>query len=300
MVHTDNGFVPIEDVKLSDKIYALDPGQAGYYEVVYLTNHPVAELLYLTIDGEIMEVTPDHPIYIEGQGWVEAGALTVGDRLRRIDGGWAAVLAIERVVLDAPEVVYNFTVKGVHTYFVLEAGVLVHNCYNSSLDYSGFPRNTVSSGTEAHLRHYGSAFQNTLGPVDNWNSFQRVTKGVYTGEFAGSSHTAWKAYKRTNRSDDIIVFGRRDDVRPWDNISGYETLNFPGWNLRVNDAWMQGGIDRGAKFSLVSPIRLETLWDGLNLRPTVLARELEQLRLAGYRYSRSGNSIGADIFFLPP
>jgi SAM-dependent methyltransferase len=55
--------------------------------------------------------------------------VTAGDRLRRIDGGWAAVLAIERVVLDAPVGVYNFTVAGVHTYFVLEVGVLVHNCF---------------------------------------------------------------------------------------------------------------------------------------------------------------------------
>jgi hypothetical protein len=37
------------------------------------------------------------------------------------------VLAVERVELDEPELVYNFTVKGPHTYFVLEVGVLVHN-----------------------------------------------------------------------------------------------------------------------------------------------------------------------------
>ncbi len=68
------------------------------------------------------------PIYVEGKGWLNAGELAEGDRLRRIDGGWARMLAIERVVLDTPEMVYNFTVRGLHTYFVLEAGVLVHNC----------------------------------------------------------------------------------------------------------------------------------------------------------------------------
>jgi hypothetical protein len=76
----------------------------------------------------MLEVTPEHPLYLEGKGWLKAEAVTAGDRLRRIDGGWAAVLAIERVVLDAPVGVYNFTVAGVHTYFVLEVGVLVHNC----------------------------------------------------------------------------------------------------------------------------------------------------------------------------
>ncbi len=75
-----------------------------------------------------MEVTPDHPLYIEGRGWVAAEDVAVGDSLRRKDGGFAQVLSIERVILDEPEWVYNFTVRGLHTYFVLEAEVLVHNC----------------------------------------------------------------------------------------------------------------------------------------------------------------------------
>ncbi len=44
-----------------------------------------------------MEVTPDHPIYVDGRGWVEAEDVVLGDRLRRRDGEWASVLAVERV-----------------------------------------------------------------------------------------------------------------------------------------------------------------------------------------------------------
>ncbi len=80
------------------------------------------------LNSDTMEVTPEHPVYVEGEGWLWAENLSVGDRLRRSDGGMARVLAIERVELAEPELVYNFTVKGPHTYFVLEAGVLVHNC----------------------------------------------------------------------------------------------------------------------------------------------------------------------------
>ncbi len=120
----------VEKTKLGQKVFAVDPetGQAGFYEVVFITSHPVDELIYISIDGEMMKVTPDHPIFVDGRGWVEAENVTLGDRLRRKDGGWVNVLAIERVVLDEPEWVYNFTVAGVHTYFVLEVGVLVHNC----------------------------------------------------------------------------------------------------------------------------------------------------------------------------
>jgi hypothetical protein len=132
---------------------------------VALTNHPTDEILKVTLEAESqeaetldstadsgdndsvqlnsqtdddapsktqtlisdMQVTSDHPVYVEGQGWLWAENLSIGDRLRRADGGYARVLAIERIELAEPEPVYNFTVKGPHTYFVLEVGVLVHN-----------------------------------------------------------------------------------------------------------------------------------------------------------------------------
>jgi hypothetical protein len=168
LVETEAGLAPIEEIDLGDNVLAEDPdtGEQGYFEVVALTNHPTDEILKVTIEAESqeaetldstadsgdndstqlnsqtdddapskiqnlkseMEVTPDHPVYIEGKGWLNAENLSIGDRLRRADGGYARVLAIERIELAEPEPVYNFTVKGSHTYFVLEVGVLVHNC----------------------------------------------------------------------------------------------------------------------------------------------------------------------------
>jgi hypothetical protein len=136
-VQTENGLVPIEEIRVGDKVLAQDPetGETGYFEVVDLTHHPTDDILRITIDDdghdalapEVMEITPGHPVYVEGKGWVDAEKLVVGDRLRRTDGGWAEVREVERVVLATPKLVYNFTVKGMHTYFVLEVGVLVHN-----------------------------------------------------------------------------------------------------------------------------------------------------------------------------
>ena len=142
-VHTDEGQKPIEEIEVGDKVLSEDPetGEQGYFEVVAITSHAVDEVLHITLDVEdedsdndeqqlntdTMEVTPEHPVYVEGKGWLWAENLSIGDRLRRADGGMAKVLAIERRELDEAQVVYNFTVKGPHTYFVLEAGVLVSN-----------------------------------------------------------------------------------------------------------------------------------------------------------------------------
>lgn len=160
VVQTDEGEKPIEEVAVGDKVFAEDPetGEQGYFEVVALTNHPTDEVLQITIDAEdesgdngneqlnsadtednqtdTMEITPDHPVYIEGKGWINAENLVVGDELRRSDGGVAKVLAVERVQLAEPQEVYNFTVKGLHTYFVLDVGVLVHN---TTCDPEAFP-----------------------------------------------------------------------------------------------------------------------------------------------------------------
>lgn len=48
----------------------------------------------------MLQVTPDHSIYLEDEGWLVAENLELGDRLRRADGGMATVLAIERIQLD--------------------------------------------------------------------------------------------------------------------------------------------------------------------------------------------------------
>lgn len=151
VVHTEEGLVPVEEVQLGDKLFAQDPetGETGYFEVVNIYSHPTDELVRVSLDegndvnpdmagANVMDITPGHPVYIEDKGWVIAENLTEGDRLRRADGGWATVLALEQLQLDTPQRVYNFTVQGIHTYFVLEVGVLVHNCRPSMVTASNF------------------------------------------------------------------------------------------------------------------------------------------------------------------
>jgi hypothetical protein len=150
LVATAIGMVAIEAIRVGDKVFAEDPetGEQGYFEVVALTNHPTSEILEITIESsddedtggdetdeagsgetsrDVMRTTADHPVYVEGKGWIWAENLAIGDRLRRADGGTATVLAIERIELDELQPVYNFTVKGPHTYFVMDSEILVHN-----------------------------------------------------------------------------------------------------------------------------------------------------------------------------
>ncbi len=73
--------------------------------------------------GEIIEATPDHPFYAN-LSWKQAGELKVGDKLF-LANGTSSVKRISREV--RAEKVYNFAVEKLHTYFVGDDGVLVHN-----------------------------------------------------------------------------------------------------------------------------------------------------------------------------
>ena len=77
------------------------------------------------MDGEEIETTPEHPFYLEGEGWVNAEDLQVGADLRNADGSTGEVEAIE--IEQTSQEMYNLTVNEAHTFFVGDGQWLVHN-----------------------------------------------------------------------------------------------------------------------------------------------------------------------------
>jgi hypothetical protein len=144
-----------------------------------------------------------------------------------------------------------------------------------------------------HIQQFVEAFQAVEGGVRSWNEFQQTAKGSFAGDNQDKTPVGWQVHKEANQSNDISVIGRKPDAAGWANKEGYQTPSIEDWAFPVNDAWIQGGIDRGAKFRVASPIE-DNLWDEFENRPTVFARSLEQLRLAGYTLSDNGE------FMLPP
>lgn len=90
-------------------------------------NHKVDKLVHLIISGEEIITTVDHPFYVQGRGFIEAGNLLVGDKLVSAN---SEDLVIEKFYIEEtenPVDVYNFQVEDYHTYHVGKNGVLVHN-----------------------------------------------------------------------------------------------------------------------------------------------------------------------------
>ena len=64
-------------------------GKQGYYEITDTHEHLDPEIVYLSIDGEVVETTPEHPFYVvetnewssylSAGKWIDGGDLQVGD-----------------------------------------------------------------------------------------------------------------------------------------------------------------------------------------------------------------------------
>lgn len=107
--------------------------------------------------------------------------------------------------------------------------------------------------------------------------------GPATGANSDFWHSSFAAKTTAGAADDIYVIGRQVDTAVAKDWAGHKILDIPNWTLKKNDAWVQGIIDSRAKVYIGTPQTPKTLWDAANNRPTVFARELEQLRAAGYK-----------------
>ena len=76
------------------------------------------------------------------RGWVAAGDLNEGDEVYLIDGSTAFVTGAELERFTEPVTVYNLEVADLHTYFVGNASILVHNQYDDEDIYCKGGSNT--------------------------------------------------------------------------------------------------------------------------------------------------------------
>jgi RHS repeat-associated protein len=127
LVATEDVLKPIEEIKVGDHVWALDPekGEARLAEVSAAYERKADRLYIIELEGETIETTREHPFWVRGKGWIEAGNLVEGDKVTTREKG---ELVIQRITVKTGEYkVYNLKVKDIHTYFVSDSKVLVHN-----------------------------------------------------------------------------------------------------------------------------------------------------------------------------
>ena len=219
LVLTAMGLVAIENIKAGDRVIATDADTFETAEKTVLETYirRTTELVDLTINGELIRTTPDHPFYVKDVGFVPAGKLYIGDKLLDPAG---KILVVEDYKFEnaaEPIVVYNFQVEDFHTYYAGNIGILVHNgVYDTKPEvsdpkmqrivddlYKGQNgKNVIGNGT-------------TMDAVRSELSTGMPTHGKFHLQKAKDYANALKRILRRNdvsASDKIIANGLLDDI----------------------------------------------------------------------------------------
>jgi hypothetical protein len=112
---------------VGETVWAVDPETAerSARAVLGTSVRLSGELVRVDTAGGTVGVTPAHPFWVPGQGWVPAAQLAAGMAVGTADGH--AVNVLSRGIQEHLGPVYNLEVEGLHTYAVGHDGLLVHN-----------------------------------------------------------------------------------------------------------------------------------------------------------------------------
>ena len=210
-VKTEQGYKPIESIKIGDKVYAKNEltGQMTYQRVQAHYNNPYDFTVYVEVideqgkpqtivsnkihpfftqvnQGELVPSSEGHHYKgeIQNAQWVDAQNLKAGYKLLSENNHWQTVkgVSIKAEKLSA----YNLTVETDHTYFIKGAnsdldGVWVHNdCF---LD---MPKQKVNSASVGDIVRTPTTHPDDFIKLKGGKNF----KNKYTGEIWSESHTS--------------------------------------------------------------------------------------------------------------
>jgi hypothetical protein len=95
------------------------------HRVIGTVKHMADTLLYLQTSHELIKTTPEHPFFVHGKGWIEAGKLQPGDPIETSTHQLVPVVSTQ--VRHERMMVYNLEVERAHDFFVGKDSLLVHN-----------------------------------------------------------------------------------------------------------------------------------------------------------------------------
>jgi hypothetical protein len=129
LVVTEDGTKPIEQMKKGDRVWSYNE-KTGKSEIntvldAFLSGY-TDKIVEIKAGGELIEATEDHPFYIDNS-WVKAKDLKEGTILTTKDGMKIKIDSVKVLKKGEKIPVYNITVDIVHTYYITNSKILVHN-----------------------------------------------------------------------------------------------------------------------------------------------------------------------------
>jgi hypothetical protein len=141
-VWTELGFVPVEQIKVGDRVLACDceTGEIMLKPVLKTIINPGKEIFRLHTKHETLEVTGGHVFWVSGKGWIKARQLQPEMRFHTLKG----TVDLTKIEQHGKQDTYNLVVADFHSYFVGKEKILTHD------NTIRKPTNCVVPGLAAH------------------------------------------------------------------------------------------------------------------------------------------------------
>ena len=191
----------------------------------------VENLVHLTINGEEIVTTDNHPFYVQGRGFINAGSLLVGDKLISVNGEDLFVEKHRVEEFDEPVDVYNFQVEDYHTYFVGESAVWVHNKCKTTQNPDG------SYDVEAEYKDGWTDDQKRAADKKCQQLSEADTKIASKDQIDSQRKTSSSSNKQ---------FRERNNIPKSQDIDHIQDIQFDGMDVDAN----KQGLDRSVNRSL--------------------------------------------------
>jgi hypothetical protein len=241
-VLTPAGPRPIESLRAGDLVLSRaehDPDAPLAVRRVVEAFARVGPVLDVVVEGRVIGTTGEHPFYVRGRGWQEAGALRPGDELVSHDGVPVRV----RGVNDGGRsvAVYNLHVDEHHTYFVggdeWGFSVWVHNVYTHKQAIKDVEE-MVKAGVPGADKLLAMLNGNFKASAKAGYRFQAQRAAQYYRQgLLGSVEAAANASRNPPRIDIVLKDGLRIETKAWGKFKSPEALEAiskkPGYGAQL-------------------------------------------------------------------
>lgn len=135
IIQTDIGPMTAREVvnnKAGTRVLAYDHqlGRPVMANILARGSRLADRMVEITTTSTVLRCTHDHPVWVEGRGYVHAEDVRDGDSVLTTTAGMRGlrnkVEGVQTFCVDHGEEVFNITVEGHHNYFA--DGILTHNC----------------------------------------------------------------------------------------------------------------------------------------------------------------------------
>lgn len=233
LIKTDNGLIPIEEVKIGANVlsYNIGSNKAEYKEVTEIYKNFAEKYIVLqTSSNNVVKVTGAHLFYeMKRQKWIQASKLKLDMKLMDSNGNSVGITSVE---IEKGNVnTYNLEVAENHNYFVGETEILTHN------------KTRVSKFASKNLIEV--SFYRIVEVVD-----ENTNKSLYVGQTIQEIDTRFSQHRRDrkkaswrNRMNGVLEI-KLNGISPPYKMTHYEAAVVEMYeiNLRGGDVKKKGGL----------------------------------------------------------